>query len=1119
MQKMKKLGLIILVTLLASLLSMSVVFAQADQGTHDLSVGKVWLARDVTDPANPPPSINVVKTANPTQVVEPGGLVTFSVVIYNTSLVDHTITINSLLDDVHGNLNGQGTCSVPQTIPFGGSYTCFFIAQVSGNAGYVEVDTVVATGTNQNGIPVSDWDDATVTVIEPPPDINVLKTAAPTSLPEPGGWVTFTVVITNNSGTTDPVTITDLFDQIGSDVYDLDGQGTCDLPVTIHPGASYTCYFLREVVGVGGYVETDTVTAYGSDDEGTPVSDYDDADVTLTPLPALQVTKTADPASLPEPGGDVLFTYVVDNIGVVDVTITSLEDDVFGVLAGDADCQVGTLLPVGASCEFSITRPVEGDYGDPAHVNVFTAVAEDEFGNFATEDDDATVVFTDVLPEIQVTKTADPTSIPEPGGEVLFTYVVENIGIEDVTITSLEDDVFGVLAGDADCQVGTFLPVGATCAFTVTQAVEGDYGDPDHVNVFTAVAEDDEGNPASDDDDAVVEFTDVLPTIQVIKTTDPTTVQAPGGLVTFTVVVSNESEAEVLTINSLVDSIYGNLDGRGTCDVPQTLDVGESYICQFTEMVEGVAGDSETDVVTATGEDDDGNQVEDDDDATVTITPVGGLPVIEVVKTADPVVVQEPGGDVVFTVVVANNSAPDVPVTITSLVDNIHGDLNGQGTCSVPQTIQPGESYTCEFTAPVEGAAGDSETDIVNAEGEDEHGNPVSDSDDAIVEIVTADGLPEIEVDKTANPSFLPEPGGEVTFTVVVTNLSNPDDPVTITSMVDDIHGDLNGQGTCSVPQTIQPGESYTCEFTTLVEGASGDFEIDTVTAEGEDDEGNKVDDSDDAKVVIGMYKVYLPNAESEKVIESLVPMTLGYEDLDLGRPDMDFDYNDWVAVIDTRLLVDEATQDLYRINFFINPEARGGVRSHAYHILIPADTFTGDGSATLTIWDNSGNVVSSEDLPFDASQDNDFVVLPFTSEAFPLAGEVVNAFEDRPYHPTQRTAELSIQFYDPGPFNQEILTEERISIPHGEGLFFDPYLEVLDREAVIHKGDLRMLSVPDINWAWPEERVRLDVAYPDVSGNPPNFTFAENWWLNHNTCVYGDGVKCSSNLDYMPFE
>ena len=62
-----------------------------------------------------------------------------------------------------------------------------------------------------------------------------------------------------------------------------------------------------------------------------------------------------------------------------------------------------------------------------------------------------------------------------------------------------------------------------------------------------------------------------------------------------------------MTISSLTDDVYGNLDGKGTCDVPQTLAPGASYSCAFTGAVSGNAGSTHTDVVTASGKDDDGN--------------------------------------------------------------------------------------------------------------------------------------------------------------------------------------------------------------------------------------------------------------------------------------------------------------------------------------------------------------------------------------------------------------------------------------------------------------------------------------------------------------------------------
>ena len=173
----------------------------------------------------------------------------------------------------------------------------------------------------------------------------------------------------------------------------------------------------------------------------------------------------------------------------------------------------------------------------------------------------------------------------------------------------------------------------------------------------------------------------------VTKSATPTSLPEPGGNATFDVTVKNASAVDSVTITSRTDDVYGDLDGKGTCDVPQTIAAGASYSCSFSGAVSGNAGGSHTDVVTASGTDDDGNPVSDDDDATVRITDLAGS--ILVTKSATPTSLPEPGGNVTFDVKVENTSAVD-SVTITSLTDDIYGNLDGKGTCVVPQTLDPG---------------------------------------------------------------------------------------------------------------------------------------------------------------------------------------------------------------------------------------------------------------------------------------------------------------------------------------------------------------------------------------------------------------------------------------------
>jgi hypothetical protein len=776
--------------------------------------------------------------------------VTFTVEVANNSVSSDPVTLTSLLDDVYGNLNGKGDCSVPQTIAAGDTYSCTFTGPVSGNADDSHTDTVEASAVDNEANPVFPSGAATVAITGVQPAIAVEKTANPTSVPEPGGDVTFTVVVTNSSVSSDPVTLVSLVD----DVYgSLDGQGDCSVFQTIAAGDTYSCTFTGPVSGNADDSHTDTVTASGADDEGQAVSASDDATVTVTDVAsAIEIIKTADPTSLPEPGGNVTFSFTVNNLSDADsVTINSLSDTIYGDLNGQGDCSVPQTIPAGGFYSCSLTAAVNGNAGD-TETNLATASGQDDDGNAVSDDDDAVVTINDVPSAIEIIKTADPISVDEPGGDVTFSFTVNNLStVDSVTINSLSDTVHGDLNGQGDCSVPQTIPAGGSYSCSINAEVNGNAGDTE-TNLATASGLDDDGNAVSDDDDAMVEVTDVASAIEIVKTADPTSVDEPGGDVTFSLVVNNLSSVDSVTIDTLTDSEYGGINGGSECPVPQTIAAGDSYSCSFTRAVSGNAGDVVTNTATASGNDDDGNAVSDSDDATVTVADMASA--IEIVKTADPTSVDEPGGDVTFSFTVNNLSIVD-SVTISGLSDTIHGDLNGQGNCSVPQTIPAGGSYSCSFTTEVTGNAGETETNVVTASGLDDDGNAVSD-DSGEVTVTVADVAPAITVDKTAVDT-LPAPGGPVTYTVTVTNTSVSSDPVTLTSLTDNVYGDLTddpsndeiSNSTCALA-TIVVGTPYSCTFDAGFTGAVDDFVTDTVTANGQDDEGTPVPEATDDHTV-----------------------------------------------------------------------------------------------------------------------------------------------------------------------------------------------------------------------------------------------------------------------------
>ena len=454
-------------------------------------------------------------------------------------------------------------------------------------------------------------------------------------------------------------------------------------------------------------------------------------------------------------------------------------------------------------------------------------------------------------PVIAVTKVASPPSRPEPGGTFTFTVTVSNPStVTPVKITSLVDNVYGNLAtcpgSTCGALIGVTLAPGATsppCSFTGPFTGVGGSSQTDTVTVSGV---DSHGVTATATAQATVTLTTVTPMIVVTKAASPPSRSQPGGTFTFTVQVNNPSATDPIKITKLVDNVYGDLATRpgSTCgsSIGVTLAPGAtSAPCTFTGPFTGVAGATQTDTVTVTGVDSVPKTATATAQATVSITPA---PQIAVTKVASPLSRPEPGGTFTFTVQVHNPSGTD-PIKITSLVDNVYGNLATRpgSTCGtlIGVTLAPGAtSAPCSFTGPFNGVAGASQTDTVTVSGVDSSANTATATAHATVTITNP--VPMIAVTKTASPATRPAPGGVLTFTVKVNNPSATD-PIKITSLVDNIYGNLatRAGSTCGslIGVTLAPGAtSAPCSFTGPFNGNAGSSQTDTVTVTGVDSHG-----------------------------------------------------------------------------------------------------------------------------------------------------------------------------------------------------------------------------------------------------------------------------------------
>jgi hypothetical protein len=573
----------------------------------------------ITTFVNVPPNISVSKMATPTSVLESGGIVTFTVVVTNNSA--ESVTLNSLIDSEFGDLSGQGNClqsPTPTLNASGDTYSCSFTQTISGNySGPAHQNTITATVSDNESSTAEAESTATVTFINEPSSIEVSKTANPTAVNEPGGTVNYTVSVTNTSSV-DQVTI----DSVTDDVFGNIGIGSCSgLLGSLSAGQSRNCNFSEPVSGQPSTPHTNTVTIDGIDDDGEDVSGSDSATVTFNNVGPtfIIVDVNASPSTVLESGALVNFTVRIFNNSAVDsVTIDSLTDTILGDLNGQGTCLLPQTIPTNPGaylCTFSAF--VAGDYPIPV-TEVVSASGQDDDNSPVSDDGEKTISLSDAQPDISVSKTANPSSVPESGGNVTFTVLVTNNINEAVTLDSLTDDEFGDLDGEGDCVTGGIVPANGSYNCSFQWSISGNFGNDQQSDV-TAEVSDDESNTDQASDGATVNFTDVLPDIDINVTASPSTVEDPGENVTFTIEVTNNSSEDNI-LDALTRNGAEDLDGKGDCvaNGSTTIPANDTYSCSFTEMVSGSFGDPPAqNTIRADASDNDGNSDNAQDDAPV----------------------------------------------------------------------------------------------------------------------------------------------------------------------------------------------------------------------------------------------------------------------------------------------------------------------------------------------------------------------------------------------------------------------------------------------------------------------------------------------------------------------
>jgi uncharacterized repeat protein (TIGR01451 family) len=663
-----------------------------------------------------------------------------------------------------------------------------------------------------------------------PPDLQLEKvTDAPTTRPAGGGGGTFTLTARNTGGspTTAPITINDVAPaQMGFTATSGTGWScgptpstnlTCTNNAVLQPGQAAPPLVITYALAPGilnNTTLTNTATVGGGGD-GVPGNNTGTSTVTVVRQADVSVTKQRTSAATVAPGGLVTYDIVVANAGPSDSGPIELDDSVTGGLTLTAaggpcalpfPCTIAPLAP-GASVTVPVTARAEAAAAGTTQTNTASI---DPGPTDTTPGNDTTppvAVQVGGDPDLEITKTVGSPTIVGGGAPGTFTLTARNSGNVPTSGTvTVTDTLPAPLSPGTPSGTGWSCSVaGQTVTCTRTTPIAAGASAPPITIPFTAPANtgiatvtnvatvggggEPVGNQNNNNDDVTV-TTRLESNVSVTKTRTSAATVAPGGTVTYAIVVANAGPSASGPIE-LDDQVSGGLTitgaSGGGCTLPfpctlASLNPGASVTVNVTATVAaGAANTTQTNVATI---DPGPNDTTPGNDTTPPVgVTVGGLPDLEIAKTVGSPTIVGGGAPGTFTLTARNTGTAATTGTVT-VTDTLPAPLSpgtpsGTGwTCSVAgQTVTctrttaipaggQAPPITIPFTAPANtGIATVTNVATVGGGGEPV-GNQNNNNDD--VDVRTRLNF-DVSVTKSAAPTSI-LPGQTTTFTVVVRN-------------------------------------------------------------------------------------------------------------------------------------------------------------------------------------------------------------------------------------------------------------------------------------------------------------------------------------------------------------
>ncbi|MGD2178185.1 MAG: hypothetical protein PVG71_10225, partial [Anaerolineae bacterium] len=473
----------------------------------------------------------------------------------------------------------SGTYSVTETVPAGWELTAIMCDDESGDS------TSTTSPTDETAtVALGPGEYVTCTFTNIKPSITIDKSGD--GLSKQGDDVTYSFTITNTGAITlykeliDDTVLGDITDDTGLDASISNYSSTC--AASLGPDEWCTITLSYTIPGDASDPLTNVVSAtYNSESgfAGVAVSSSDDHSVQLFG-PSVQVEKTGPAHS--KVGDEITYTVTISNTSSADapdLMLDAIDDSLVGDLEAVAtDNGCGTLgSDPPESCTFTYTYTVQSGDLDPLTNTVEVHYHPEGFENDVSDWDDHKVGLFDPF---EFEKTGDPLS--KVGDPVNYTLTLSNTTVGG--LPDLECRITDTMLGIDEILI---LAPGESDEINRTYTVPSDASDP---LINTAeVSCSPVGSPSIDEGSASHTVNLFQPAVQVVKSGDTTAMLGDTVVYDFNITNIGSSDSPSLTLESVQDSLLGDLTSVAAANGCNTL--GYQASCAFEVSRDVVQGD------------------------------------------------------------------------------------------------------------------------------------------------------------------------------------------------------------------------------------------------------------------------------------------------------------------------------------------------------------------------------------------------------------------------------------------------------------------------------------------------------------------------------------------------